>query len=259
MKISVVTASFNQGRFIEKCIKSVKAQVGTFLVEHIILDSCSTDQTHIALRHYQDNPGLVDVRVIVEPDQGQTYAINKGFALATGDVVCWLNTDEYYLDNCLATVSDYFQKYPDVDILFGDCDYFNENGLLIKSKREYFFSKSMLLYYGCFIPSCSTFVRRRVIDSGLLLDLRFCVTMDFDWYMRIAEKQFCFAHVNQTLAGFTWHNSNISSTQASRRKMERSLVQKRYSRIRIGACRTFYFEFMRYAWIIVRILRRRIG
>lgn len=256
MKISVITPSFNQGKFVDRCFNSVKRQLGKFSVEHIILDNCSTDQTQIALKNYQNNPGSVDVRIFVEPDKGQTYAINKGFSLATGDIICWLNTDEYYADDCLVIVSDYFAKHPKVDVLFGDCDFVNENGLLVKQKREYFFSKSMLLYYGCFIPSCATFARRKIIDSGLFLDSQFRVTMDFDWYTRIVAAKFIFAHINCRLAYFTWHDSNISSTQVARRKIERRLVQNRYSNIEIVACRSFYFTLMKYIWTSIRVLRR---
>ena len=260
MKISVVTASFNQGRFIEKCLASVRAQKGDFSVEHIILDNCSTDSTGDALANYQANCGTVDVRVLVEPDAGQTAAINKGFSLATGDVVCWLNTDEWYEDGALANVADYFAAHPKVDAVFGDCYFVDAEGALVKHKREFFYSEPMLLSYGCFIPSCSTFIRRRVIDEGVILSPEFQVAMDYDWYVRIAKAGYRFAHLPFTLASFTWHDNNISSVFVERRKFEGRLVKDRYSGIPGPYwLRTLIYKVMRYFWLAVRVTRRFVG
>lgn len=260
MKISVITPSFNQGRFIEKCLASVRDQQGDFSVEHIILDNCSTDTTEEALANYQAMPGAVDVRVFVEPDGGQTAAINKGFGLAKGDVVCWLNTDEWYEDGALAKVADFFVAHPEVDVVFGDCDFVDSDGELVKRKREFFYSESMLVYYGCFIPSCATFIRRRVIDEGVMLNPEFKVTMDFDWYVRIAKAGYCFAHLPVTLASFTWHENNISSNFVARRKIERRMVQDRYSGVPgPDWFRTFSYGVMLRFWLAIRVTRRFVG
>jgi len=224
------------------------------------MDNCSSDGTEALLAEYQANPGTVDVRIIIEADEGQTAAINRGFGMATGDIICWLNTDEYYADGALARVVKFFAEHPEIDVVFGDSEFVDEAGVLVKRKREYFFSESMLLYYGCFIPSCATFTRRRIIDSGIVLNPEFRVTMDFDWYVRIAKAGSLFEHVPETLASFTWHGANISATQAERRRHERRLIQDRYSGVGGGArFRTFIYEGMRYFWIGVRLLRRAIG
>ena len=259
LKISVITPSYNQGSFIKKHIDSVRAQHGV-QVEHIILDNCSTDQTNDLLNSYQNNPQGVDVKIIVEPDKGQTAAINRGFLMASGDVVCWLNTDEWYEMGSLAKVTDFFITHPEIDVVFGDCDFVDSDGNLMKHKKEFFYSESMLVYYGCFIPSCATFVRRRVIDAGVMLNHEFKVTMDFDWYVRIAKAGYRFAHLPATLACFTWHENNISSNFVERRKTERRLVQDRYSGIKGPPWfRSLVYEFMRRFWQGVRITRRFVG
>jgi glycosyltransferase involved in cell wall biosynthesis len=255
MKITVVTASFNQGRFIEKCLASVRAQQGDFSVEHIILDNCSTDTTGEALANYQDVPGAVDVRVFVEPDGGQTAAINKGFSLAKGDVVCWLNTDEWYEDGALAKVADFFASHPEVDVVFGNCDFVDSTGNLVKRKREYFYSKSMLVYYGCFIPSCATFIRRRVIDKGYLLDESLRVCMDFEWYAHMAAAGYKFMHMSISLAKFTWHETNISSTTPHNlRHQDFNRVRLRYGGYKMLPIpfRLFVFSILHYWWTGVR-------
>ena len=260
MKISVVTPSFNQGKFIQKCLASVRDQTGEFSVEHIILDNCSTDSTVDALAAYQANPGAVDVRIFVEKDGGQTAAINNGFSLAKGDIVCWLNTDEWYEGGALSRVAQFFDAHPDIDVVFGDCDFVDSAGKLVKRKREYFHSASMLLYYGCYMPSCATFVRRKVIDDGVFLRPEFKVTMDFDWYVHIAKAGYRVAHLPATLASFTWHETNISSTFVERRLLERRMVQDRHSGVSGPVWfRTLFYGAMRHFWIVVRVIRRAVA
>ena len=257
MKISVITASYNQGGFIKKCLDSIRKQGKEAVIEHIILDNCSTDNTAQELAAYQASPGAIDVKIIVEADEGQTAAINKGFLMATGEILSWLNTDEWYEAGALAKVTDFFAEHPEVDIVFGDCDFVDSVGNLVKHKREYFYSESMLIYYGCFIPSCATFVRRRVIDDGIMLNPEFKVTMDFDWYVRMAKAGYCFSHFPATLASFTWHETNISSTLVKRRKLERRLVQDRYGGISgPNWFRTFVYGIMLRFWQVIRVTRR---
>lgn len=257
MKISIITASFNQGAYIQKCIDSVRNQTGDFLLEHIILDNCSTDETAAILDDYKNNPAHVDVKIIIKPDKGQTSAINDGFAMASGNVVCWLNTDEWFEDGALQLVADYFRANPDVDVVFGDCDFVDTKGHLVKQKREFFFSKSMLVFYGCYIPSCSTFLSRKILDQGIYLNPEFKVTMDFDWYVRIATAGFKIRHIPKTLASFTWHDANISSVFSSRRKEENLLVKERYSNVKGPRFfrRCFYFA-MEIFWIAMRNIVR---
>lgn len=253
---SIITASFNQGRFIQRSIDSILIQKN-ITVEHIILDNCSTDETSECLQKYQAQPGGVDVKVIVEPDDGQTQAINKGFKLARGDVVCWLNTDEYYYPGVLENVSDYFLKHPEVDVVFGDCDFVGSTGQLVKRKKEFGFSRNMLLYYGCFLPSCSTFIRRRIIDDGFFLNESYRVCMDFEWYTRLAFNDYQFAHFPQVFASFSWHNTNISLIQKVKRLEERYTIQNNYSNL-MGPTwlKRLLFRSAQYFWILRRNLWR---
>lgn len=261
MKISIVTPSFNQGAYFQRCVESVKAESsGSLEIEHIVLDNCSTDCTKEVIERYQADPARVSLTVIIEKDKGQTYAINRGFEIASGEVVCWLNTDEYYKPGVLAKVADYFVANPDVDVVFGDCEYVSADGTILKTKREYSFSKSMLLYYGCFLPSCATFVRRRILEDGVLLDTQFRVVMDFEWYVRMTAKGYKFAHLSETVAAFTWHDSNISSVQSERRAVERELVQEMYGRIKAPKfLRRWIRSALFYVWIGVRVMRRALG
>jgi len=121
-KISVVTPSYNQGRFIEETIRSVLLQRYPNL-EYVIIDGGSTDETVEIIRRYEEWV----TEWVSEPDDGQSHAINKGFSRSTGEYVCWINSDDLLQHNALyrhaRTVG--FSK----DILYaGDCIYWNEDG-----------------------------------------------------------------------------------------------------------------------------------
>ena len=121
MQFSIITASFNQGRFIRECIESVLCQGVEF--EHIIVDACSTDETLDVLRQF---PHL---QWTSEPDTGQTDAINKGFRRARGELIMWLNADDYLMPGALAVVAAHIAANNEADIVYGDCDYVNTNGV----------------------------------------------------------------------------------------------------------------------------------
>jgi len=261
MKFSVVTPSFNQGKFISGCLHSVLEQADDVLLEHIILDNCSTDETTDILASYAPAVGSnFSSTVIVEKDSGQTNAINRGFNMASGDIICWLNTDERYRPHALAKVQAFFEEHPEIDVAFGDVEFVDADQMLIQIKKEHFYSPAMLLYYGCFIPSCSTFIRKTAAQRAGALDESMRVVMDFEWYLRLARSGAKFAPIREVLASFTWHDTNISSTFVDKRKAERFAVQERYSRLHLSSWlkRPSYW-LLKYWWVGVRVLRRQLA
>jgi len=221
MKVSIVTASFNQGHFIRDCIESVKSQTGVAW-EHIVQDAGSTDETLTVLQKY---PHL---KWVSEKDQGMSDGINRGFRKATGDWVMWLNTDDYLLPGALTRMQAFAARHPEVDLIYGDTDFVDATGKLLRHKREHAFYFNMLLYYGCYIQSTSTFLRRRVIEAGHLLNLDYRVCMDFEYYVRLSRLGYRFAHLPELLAAFRWHDANTSAVQSQRRREERLRVQMDY-------------------------------
>ena len=218
MRFSIVTASYNQGRFIRECIESVLTQGVDF--EHIVVDACSTDETLDVLRRY---PHL---KWTSEQDEGQTDAINKGFRRATGDWVMWLNSDDYLRPGALKQVNEFIAKQPAVDVVYGECIFVAEDGKEQVWKKQHRFSPSVLVFCGCYIPSTSCFYNRRVFERGVWLDPSFKVCMDFDFYVRLMEAGFRFGFIPAALANFRWHDSNISTVHSARRYQERLRVQR---------------------------------
>ena len=221
VKFSIITPSYNQGRFIRDCIASVRSQPGVEW-EHLVQDAESTDESAAVLA---EHPHL---QTVVEKDGGMSDGINRGFRRATGDWVMWLNTDDYLLPGALQNVADFAVKNPDADVIYGDVEFVRADRTLIRHKREHRFDLNVLLYYGCYIQSTATFIRRRVIDAGHLLDVDYRVCMDFEYYLRLARLGCKFAHLPAPLAAFRWHETNTSSTQLARRQEERLRVQRQH-------------------------------
>jgi len=253
VKFSIITPSYNQGRFIRDCIESVKLQTGVDW-EHIVVDACSTDETLAILKEY---PHL---RWTSEPDQGQTDAINKGFHRATGDWLMWLNADDYLLPGALRQVAEFAAAHPDADVIYGDCDFVDENGKFLRHKREFEFDFNMLLFYGCYIPSTSTFYRRSIIDAGVLLDPDYRNCMDYEYCLKLAHAGYRFRHLPATLANFRWHESNMSTVHAVRRYQERLRLQRQYLALRGQAClgKEWLLRLIFYSYKARREFRRRM-
>ena len=119
-KISVITPSFNQGEFIEQTILSVISQQYPNL-EFIILDGGSTDNTVEIIKNYQ--PHITYWRT--RRDSGQAAAINEGFNLATGSILCWINSDDMYMPGVFRKIAGYFTNESDLRLVFGNSLHFN--------------------------------------------------------------------------------------------------------------------------------------
>lgn len=237
MKISIVTPNYNYGKYLRKAIASVKSQVEggkvSFEVEHIVIDGGSSDGTPDMLReHEAASSGIVgyEFRWISEPDKGQTDAINKGLRMATGDVVCWLNADEYYLPGALGKVALAFDQYPKADFIYGEPLFVDAQDKPIRVKRDHPFSKFVLLYHDCHIASCCSFWRRKILEAGHYLDDSYKVTMDYEYWCRLVRLGFTFQFIPNVIGAFTWHEKNVSVVYDERRKEELLKVKLLYTR-----------------------------
>lgn len=122
-KISIITPSYNQGNFIEETIRSILLQNYPNL-EYIIIDGGSTDNTIQIIKKYES----FLTYWISESDGGQAHAINKGLEKATGDILAYINSDDYYLPDTLFKVACFFQSHPETDLFHGKCRYVDSEG-----------------------------------------------------------------------------------------------------------------------------------
>lgn len=252
MKVSIVTPSFQQGHFLAECIEGVMAQKGVE-VEHLVVDAGSTDETLEVLKRY---PHL---KWTSEPDDGMSDGINKGFRRATGDWVMWLNCDDYLLPGALEKVAEAARKHPEADVLHGDCIFVTEEGETIRRKYDTPVDEWDFLFVGCCIPSTATFYRRKILDAGHLLDVRYRNCMDWEYYLRLMRLGYRFHYVPEAIAGFRWHEQ--STTQKHwQRMIEEGL---RAQREHVEACgypayvaNPIFLKAMRRVLQIRRVCRR---
>lgn len=180
---SVVTPSWNQGAWIEGCIHSVLHQnVADF--EHIVFDNCSNDETPHILAKY---PHL---QVHIEKDRGQSDALNKGFALAKGEVICWLNADDQYLPGALDAVRQAFAN-PEVSVVYGDCEEDFCDGKLPRIRKGRWTNREDLLIWWekrTDLLQPAVFFRRSVLNEVGPLREDLHVVMDTELWWRMSER-----------------------------------------------------------------------
>lgn len=229
LKISLVTPSFNQAQFLEDCLLSVKAQ-GYPQVEHIVMDGASTDGSVDILKTYSARPGWEYLKWKSEPDEGQSDALNKALRVATGDIIGWLNADDRYRPNCFRAISRAFEKYPSADILYGDYTYIDESSHVWRVRREIDYSWFILHYlHMLYIPTPSSFYRRRIFEEGNWIDTKFDYAMDYEFVVRLAHRGYKFKHIPALLADFRLHSASKTGAHADRQKQEHDSIAASYA------------------------------
>lgn len=202
MKISIITPSFNQGKFIEDAILSVLAQNYPEL-EHIIVDNCSSDNTQDVIKKYPH------IRLLSEPDKGQSDALNKGFLMATGDVIGWLNCDDFYLPGAFYIVSQELQN-PDVTGVYSDLKFCDVNKNIIQHYTSNRPSKFLSLFH-TYISSEAFFFKREIIDSEIKVENNLHYCMDQEFIASILYGNYKLKYVKDCFAVFRWQGENKST------------------------------------------------
>lgn len=180
--VSIITPSYNQGRFLEATIRSVLEQDYPNL-EYIVIDGASTDESVDILRRYEDR--LVWVS---EKDQGQTDAINKGFARARGEILAWLNSDDIYRPGAVKDAVAYLQAHPEVGMVYGDASFIDEHGQEIGRFPARQTDYTRLRQGYVHVPQQSSFFRASLWRKVGPLDPSFYFAMDYDLWVRLAAE-----------------------------------------------------------------------
>ncbi len=179
---SLVTCSFQQGKFIGATLASVLTQQYPGL-EYIVVDGGSTDgsaqtiESHAAQLAYW----------VSEPDGGQTEALAKGFARSSGEVMGWLCSDDLLLPGALHAVGRWFAENPEADWVYGDAIWISGTGEPIRTKREMGWNRHVFLFDHNYLAQPSVFWRRRLYDAAGGLDSSFNLAMDSDLWLRFAR------------------------------------------------------------------------
>jgi len=193
-----VTPSYNQAKFLEQTIQSVLEQDYTRL-EYLVVDGQSTDNSVEIIKRHADKLTWW----VSEKDAGQGDAVNKGIARAKGDIIAWLNSDDYYLPGTISAVVKVFEENPDVVMIYGDMLAVDEQGRTINTLKYKQLTLQDLL---CFqiIGQPSVFFRRAVFEKTSGLDTTFHFLLDHHLWIRIAQ-QGKILHVSQIWSAARYH------------------------------------------------------
>jgi glycosyltransferase involved in cell wall biosynthesis len=213
MKVSIVTISFNQARFLEHGIRSVISQ-GYDDLEYIVVDPGSTDGSREIINRYQDRIS----KIIFEPDNGPADGLNKGFRNSTGDVLAFVNADDFLLSGALTKVAHVFSNSPDIDVVYGNGYVINaENRILRRIVADPFNLRRFL--HGCvtFIQP-SMFIRRDAFFSvgGFNVDNKTC--WDAELLAELGKTGKKIVRLNAYLSAFRIHDSSISGSGRMRER-----------------------------------------
>ena len=212
-KISVVTPSFNSAKYITDCIQSVLDQNYPNF-EHIVIDGGSSDGTIEILKKY---PHL---KWISEPDEGQSDALNKGFCMVTGDVIGWLNADDYYLENVFYKIAKIFEKKDLYAAVYSNYYIQKPHDNKLYKKYSHPPVKFLALFH-CYIPSTTFFFRREIIEKEIKIQKNLHIAMDKDFFANIIYNGYKVKYVNDFFAVFRWHDENKSlNTPATQKILE---------------------------------------
>ncbi len=248
--ISLVTPSFNQCDYIEDTINSIVGQDYPNL-EYIIMDGASTDGTVEILNRYKDNKRIA--KIISEKDNGQTDALIKGFNLCTGDVYCWINSDDLLEKDALRVIAELFMEFPQIDVLVGNLMVIdavgNDVGIWPRTKMKNNDWHNMPQGIG----QPSVFFRSRVYKEigGLSSDLEY--SMDYDLFMRFGLRGYHFYYIDNVLAKFRIHEFSKSIALPYKQWKEEFKVFRRNSG---NAFSRFYYWKIR--GIISKIIRGKL-
>jgi glycosyltransferase involved in cell wall biosynthesis len=219
--VSIVTPSYNQGRFIGQTIESVLSQ-DYAPMEYMVIDGGSTDETIDILKSYGDRFYWVS-----EKDKGQSNAINKGWSRARGEILAWLNSDDIYLPEAISKAVAFLQNNPKAGAVYGEGYHIEENGRILERYPTEPFNWQRLKET-CYICQPTVFIRKAVLDEVGLLDESLDYCMDYDLWFRIAKK-YAFGYLLEYLACTRFHRETKTRGQRVKVHKEILTVVQRYS------------------------------
>jgi glycosyltransferase involved in cell wall biosynthesis len=206
-RITVVTPSYNQGKFIEATIRSVLDQ-GYPNLEYIVMDGGSSDDSVEIIRRYEKHLAYWTS----EKDEGASDAIRKGFARATGTILAYLNSDDLYLPVSLEAIAETMMA-PDVDVAYGNMYWIDTTGNTIGEQRQTPFMPLAYLYGGSTLQQPATFWKKDVYIKCGEMDPSYRFAFDMDLFVRFARAGARFKHVNRFVASFRIHPQSKSSNE----------------------------------------------
>ena len=221
-KITIITPSFNQAKFLEKTILSVLNQNYPNL-EYIIVDGGSTDGSVEIIKKYEDKLKWW----VSERDNGQVAAINKGLQRATGTWVGWQNSDDIYLKNTLNDLSTEIKKNHQVGLIIADMLLIDDQDRPIRDIRYVKPTYKSFLVEGMVLCNQSAFWLRDIHNKIGFLDERYQYSFDYEWFLRLLKHTKA-KHVNKIWGGFRQHQASKTFLSKPKFKEDNNLINNNY-------------------------------
>jgi glycosyltransferase involved in cell wall biosynthesis len=218
-RVSIVTPSFQQARFLRQCVESVLAQDYPH-IEYSVFDGGSTDGSREILESYGTR-----FQWISRPDGGQTSAINAGLRRASGAILGYLNSDDVLLPGAVSSVVDAWRRQPDLDLLYGRANYIDEAGEVLREYDTRPYDRATL-QAGCYICQPAAFWHRRAVERFGLFDERFQFAMDYEYWQRLAVRGARIRHIEKLLACSREYPG--TKTQSGRGRVFREVMRSQW-------------------------------
>lgn len=207
-EVSVVVPSLQQGRYLERCLASIRAQADID-VELLVVDGGSTDETLDVVERWRS---AIDV-AILEPDHGQADAIAKGIARSSSPLVTWLNADDAYAGpDALRTLATWLERRPDVDLVYGRRAWIDDDGALLRVDRWRPFDAAALRQ-ACYLPQECALFRRAAYERAGGIDPSFSFALDYDLWLRMLGAESRFLSVPALVGLFRVHAEQKSTAR----------------------------------------------
>lgn len=200
--VSIITPSYNQGEYIEETIQSVLNQTYSH-IEYIIIDAQSTDNTPLILDKYESNPRVS--RIIREKDDGQADAIEKGFRMAKGEIVGWINSDDILTKDVVEKSVRCFKENSRVGLTYGEIVFIDGQGKKIKTKKPHsLLTREYLLNTNYDVYQQGSFYRKSAVEGAGYLNRSLNYCMDLDLWLGILNTHEA-RYINSCAGLFRWY------------------------------------------------------
>jgi glycosyltransferase involved in cell wall biosynthesis len=219
---AIAIPNLNQSHFLSTALESLKCQSSPFNLA--VMDGGSTDDFKEIVDRYSD----IITYLRSAPDEGQTAAIKQGKESVSGDIVAWLNADDYYFPETLHKVSKCFEIHPDVDVVYGDAIHVSPEGLFLSYFPAIQEFDASDLTRTCFICQPACFVRRTAYERVGGLDPKLQYTMDWDLWCRLSSSGAKFYYLHEVLAAVRYYPGTKTLSGDFQRYKEIWTIEKKY-------------------------------